>query len=116
MCLYTPLLAIISANVNAKFAGVSWGLGNREVEPQLPDWAVRLKKSHANLLENIAAFIGVVLIAHVVGVHDNYTVAAAWSFVAARLAHTLVYTLGITFLSIRTMLFFASIIALFVIA
>lgn len=108
ICVFTPLLAITSATANAFIAGFGWGLGNRIQEPDFPHWAVRLKKSHANLLENIGVFIGVVLIAHVLNVHDKYTAAGAWGFVLARLLFPVVYTMGVTFLYIRTLLYFAS--------
>lgn len=115
ICIFTPLLAITSASVNGCIAGFSWGLGNRIAEPEFPHWAIRLKKSHANLLENLSVFIGVVLIAHVLQVHDSYTAIAAWSFVIARLLFSAVYTLGITFLYLRTLLYFSSVIAIGVI-
>jgi len=112
MCVFTPLLAITSATINAIIAGFKWGLGNRIEEPNFPHWAIRLKKSHANLLENISIFIGIVLTAHVLSVHDTYTVIGAWGFVLARLLFPVVYTLGITFLYIRTLLYFSSLFAL----
>jgi uncharacterized MAPEG superfamily protein len=110
------LEAVTSGTLNALLAGFGWGLGNRDSEPQLPPWALRLKRAHANLLENLPSFLGVVLIAHVLQVHDQATVLAAWGFVAARLAFAVVYTLGLTFLYLRTLLYFASLCAIGVIA
>jgi uncharacterized MAPEG superfamily protein len=115
MCAFTPLLAIASATANAFIAGFNWGLGNRAEESNFPPWAVRLKRSHINLLENVSIFIGIVLAAHVLNVHDEYTVLAAWGFVVARLLFPIVYTLGITFLYIRTLLYFSSLCAMGVI-
>lgn len=112
MCVFTPLLALTSATVNACIGGFAWGLGNRITEPEFPHWAVRLKRSHANLLENVGIFIGVVLIAQVLNVHDEYTVMAAWAFVIARVLYSVVYTLGVTFLCPRTLLYFGSLGAL----
>ena len=112
MCAFTPLLAIISATANALIVGLKWGLGNRIEEPDFPHWAVRLKRSHINLLENIGIFIGVVLTAHVLNVHDKYTVIGAWGFVLARVLFSVVYTFGMTFLYIRTLLYFSSLFSL----
>jgi len=111
ICLFAPLQAVVSATFNASIAGFGWGLGNRVVEPQLPHWAVRLKRSHANLIENLPTFLGVVLIAHVLNVHDQMTVFAAWGFVVTRLTFAVVYTVGITFLYLRTLMYFASLLA-----
>ena len=112
ICVFTPIHAIISATTNAFIAGFKWGLGNRADEPEFPHWAIRLKKSHANLLENISVFIGVVLVAHVLKVHDEFTVFAAWAFVFARLLYSVIYTLGITFLYLRTLMYFGSLFAI----
>lgn len=112
ICVFTPLLAITSATANALVAGFKWGLGNRVEEPNFPHWAIRLKKSHINLLENVGIFIGIVLTAHVLNVHDEYTVMGAWGFVLARLLFSVVYTLGLTFLYIRTLLYFSSLCAM----
>ena len=115
LCILAPVQALLSATANAWVAGLPWGLGNRMTEPVFPDWAVRLKRAHLNLLENIGVFIGVVLIAHVLHVHDVFTVAAAWFFVLARVLFAGVYTLGITFLYVRTLIFFSSLAAIGVI-
>ena len=116
ICLLAPIQAVTSATLSACIAGFSWGLGNRVTEPVFPHWVVRLKRSHANLLENLPSFIGVVLIAHLVGAHDDYTVYAAWAFVVLRVAFAVIYTLGITFLSLRTLAYFCSLGAIAVIA
>jgi len=116
MCLFAPLNAIVAATANAMAAGFEWGLGNRHVPPDLPHWAIRLGRTHANLLESLPSFVGIVLIAQVLAVHDEVTVLAAWSFLAARVLFAFVYALGITFLYLRTALFFTSVFAMAAIA
>ena len=116
ICLLAPIQAVTSGTVNACVAGFSWGLGNRVTEPVFPPWVMRFKRSHANLLENLPTFIGVVLVAHLVGAHDGYTVCAAWAFVGLRVASAVIYTLGITFLYVRTLAYFCSLGAMAVIA
>lgn len=108
ICLLAPLNAIISATANGFIMGFGWGLGNREQSPTLPHWATRLARSHANLMENLPSFVGVVLIAHVLQVNDQYTELSAWGFVIARILFTVTYTLGITLGFVRTLLYFAS--------
>ena len=116
MCLLAPLNAIVAATANAMAAGFAWGLGNRHAQPDLPYWAIRLGRTHANLLESLPSFVGIVLIAQVLAVHDQVTVFAAWLFLASRVLFAFVYALGITFLYLRTMLFFTSVIAMGAIA
>jgi uncharacterized MAPEG superfamily protein len=116
MCLLAPLHAIVAATANAMIAGFKWGLGNRHTRPDLPHWAVRLSRAHANLLENLPSFVGIVLIGQVAAVHDQVTVSAAWLFLASRVLFVFVYAFGITFLYLRTVLFFTSVIAMGAIA
>jgi uncharacterized MAPEG superfamily protein len=108
LCLIGPINAVIAATVNARYAGLAWGLGNRGTEPDLPGWARRLSRSHANLLENLPSFLGVVLIGYLLHVDDQVSILAAWGFVACRMAFAVVYTAGITVLAVRTLLYFGS--------
>jgi uncharacterized MAPEG superfamily protein len=116
LCLYAPAQATTGAIVNAAIAGFGWGLGNRQVQPELPHWAVRLQRSHANLIENLASFLSLVVIAHLLQVSNPWTVGAAWTFVTCRLLFAPVYALGITVLRLRTLLYFVSVGALAVLA
>lgn len=108
MCLFAPVHGLVSATAVALIAGIQWGLGNRHSEPVLPDWAVRFKRSHANLIENLPSFLGVVLIAHLLHINGPVTALSAWIFVGARLLYVAVYTAGITFLALRTVLYYVS--------
>lgn len=113
MIVFAPLHAIASATANGLSAGLSWGLGNRHSAPNLPLWMIRFGRAHVNLMENLPSFLGVIGIAFMLGVSDHTTRMAAWTFVAARLGFTVVYTAGITFLYLRTVLYYTGVGATF---
>lgn len=60
-------------------------------------WALRAMKAHANAIENLAIFAPAVLILHVLNISTPTTRLAVAAYFFARLAHFLVYTLGIPF-------------------
>ncbi len=63
-------------------------------KPESP-WAQRMVAAHANAVENLVVFAALVLIAQDVKVSSGATVFAAALYFWSRLAHTVVYTLGI---------------------
>lgn len=66
-----------------------------------PAWAERMKKAHANAIENLVIFAPLVLIAHSVG---TSVAVAAQVYFFARLLHFVFYAFGIGLL--RTLAFF----------
>jgi len=64
----------------------------------LPEWAQRSQRVHMNLVESLAPFAILVLILNVSGKADAATVTAAATFFYARVAHAVIYTMGIPFL------------------
>ena len=66
--------------------------------PELPAWVKRCNRAHINAVESIAPFAVMVLIAHVSGAANETTAMWAMVFFFARLAHAIVYWLGIPFL------------------
>ncbi|MEO8702661.1 MAG: MAPEG family protein [Kofleriaceae bacterium] len=68
-------------------------------------WAARLKKAHANAIENLVVFAALVLIAHAAGVSNQMTVMACQIYFWARVVHALSYTFGIPW--VRTIGFLA---------
>lgn len=68
-------------------------------------WGKRAMAAHRNAVENLAIFAPAVLIAHVLNVSTAATEMAAVIYFFARLAHYVVYTLGIPVL--RTLAFAA---------
>ena len=68
------------------------------------DWAYRLANAHRNALENLGVFAPLAISVHVLGLGNATTAAAASIFLWARIAHAIIYTLGIPL--IRTIAFF----------
>ena len=86
----------------------AWGLvdtvGYPDSPPDVPVWSARIKKAHANLVENLLPFGVLVLVAHVGGMANEATALGATLFFWSRVAHAIVYTVGIPWL--RTVAFF----------
>ncbi len=77
-------------------------------------WADRARRAHLNAIENLAVFAPLVLVAAIVDVSTRATVLSAQAYVAARLAHYVIYTAGIPM--IRTVAFLVGAAATVVIA
>jgi uncharacterized MAPEG superfamily protein len=58
-------------------------------------WAQRMMASHANAVENLVVFASLVLIAQDLNISTGATVFACALYFWSRLAHVVVYTLGI---------------------
>lgn len=85
----------------------TWGLTDTvgypdNPKPQSP-WAQRLKKAHANAVENLVVFAALVLAAQAAGVTSAAVATAAVVYFWARVVHALVYAFGIAWL--RTLAF-----------
>lgn len=75
---------------------------SRNDPPQSP-WAQRLYFAHTNAVENLVIFATLVLVLDAIGHSTESTVIACAVYFWARLAHVIVYTLGIPVL--RTLAF-----------
>jgi uncharacterized MAPEG superfamily protein len=114
MLVYTgvlPLLILPAILVGRVLTpgGSKWGLSNRDEPMRFPGWAERAGRAHANLVENLAPFAILVLVAHLSGQANETTALAARAFFWLRLAHAVVYIAGIT--RVRTLIFVASLAA-----
>ncbi len=81
---------------------------------EVPLWGQRANRAHINAVESFAPFAALVLVAHVGGVSNKATAMWAALFFWARLAHAVIYILGIPFL--RTLIFtvgFVAVVGLF---
>jgi uncharacterized MAPEG superfamily protein len=80
----------------AALRGMAGAMGNPSPadKPQSP-WAQRMMAAHANAIENLVLFAPLVLVAHALQISNGTTVAACAVYFWARLAHFIVYTLGI---------------------
>jgi uncharacterized MAPEG superfamily protein len=68
-------------------------------------WADRARRAHINAIENLAVFAPLILVGAIIEVSTKVTVLSAQIYVAARLAHYVIYTAGIPV--IRTLAFLA---------
>ena len=77
--------------------------------PSLPDWVRRANRAHINMVESLPAFAALVLVAHVTGTANSTTAIAAAAFFWARVAHAVVFWLGVPYL--RTLVFAVGVLA-----
>jgi uncharacterized MAPEG superfamily protein len=77
-------------------------------------WADRARRAHLNAIENLAVFAPLVLVAAIIEISTRVTVLSAQIYVAARLAHYIIYVAGIPV--VRTIAFLAGAFATIAIA
>jgi uncharacterized MAPEG superfamily protein len=83
--------------------GVLHEVGNPDTPTVLSPWADRLKRAHANAVENLVVFAALVLIANAAGVRTPATALAATIYLWARVGHAVSYVFGIPW--VRTITF-----------
>ncbi|MEM7188520.1 MAG: MAPEG family protein [Pseudomonadota bacterium] len=71
--------------------------------PELPNWVKRANRAHINSVETLAPIAILLVIAHITGANNEQTALWALVFLCARLAHAVVYWVGVPFL--RTLAF-----------
>lgn len=99
LVLWLPyVLAVIK--VRGLSRAVGYPTGGTE---DLPAWGQRSHRAHLNLVENLAPFAVLVLVAHALGVSNPATVLGAQLFFYARIAHFVFMFAGIPWL--RTLAF-----------
>jgi uncharacterized MAPEG superfamily protein len=79
--------------------------GNLREQSDFPAWVRRANRAHINFVEQFGAFAALVLIAHSTGVSSPTMVLAAAVFFWARVAHFVVFVVGVRILMARTMIF-----------
>ena len=101
---------------------INGGLLSREDYTKLrnvddfPDWVRRANRAHVNLVEQFAAFAGLMVIAHLLQVSTSTTVLAATVYFWARVAHAVIFIAGVNVLMARTLIFTVSFLALLALA
>jgi uncharacterized MAPEG superfamily protein len=83
--------------------GLMAALGNRDDLSEPAPWAARVRRAHANAVENLAVFAALLLAAQAMGVPARLGAAAAEVYFWARLIHFLSYAAGIVL--VRTLAF-----------
>ena len=106
----TVVLAVISATGAMLQVGLPMLAGNRENVPEITGWAGRAMRAHRNMLESLVLFAILVLVAKAIGVSNGMTVLGAEVFVAGRVAHAVLYIIGVPWL--RTVAFAVSLVGL----
>jgi uncharacterized MAPEG superfamily protein len=103
-------LAVVSVVGALLQVGLPKLAGNREDMPEIEGWGGRAERAHHNMLESLALFAILVLTAKVVGVSNATTILGAQIFFWARVAHAVIYIIGIPW--IRTAAWAISVIGL----
>ncbi len=81
-----------------------------------PHWVKRADRAHINLVEQFAPFAALVVVAHLIGVHNAVTVWCVAIFFWARILHAIVYISGFGRFMARTVIFSIAFLALLVYA
>lgn len=85
--------------------GLMGTMGNPSASDKpLAEWAQRAQRAHANAVENLVLFAPAAIAVHVAGLGNSLTATACALYFFSRLAHFIVYTLGIP--GLRTLAFF----------
>ena len=115
--LFSLILMFVQMLVAVTFANFAVGLptlaGNREGMGELPGIGGRAKRAHLNMLENIALFAPLVLVAAVAGKANATTAMGAMIFFWGRLAYAIIYVAGIPWL--RTVSWVVSVVGMIMI-
>jgi len=104
------LFAVVGAMLEV---GIDELASNREYMPKLTGWAERARKGHLNILENLALFAPLVLVAQIAGRTNETTALGAEIFFFARLLYVFVFAAGVPYL--RTLVWTVSVIGLILI-
>jgi uncharacterized MAPEG superfamily protein len=106
----TGLLWIPYILDRAMVRGLMSAMGNPSPQdkPQSP-WAMRLYFAHTNAVENLVVFAPLVMILDSLNISTRTTVLACAVYFWARLAHAIIYTIGVPVL--RTLAFTVGFIA-----
>lgn len=107
LCIGQMLVAVLAAQGQV---GLPVLAGNRDDMPALTGFAGRAQRAHRNMLENLVLFTALVLAAQVSGHANAMTALGAHLFFWARLAHAVIYLVGVPW--IRTGAWAASMVGL----
>lgn len=92
LCIAQMLVAAMATQMQV---GLPMVAGNRDNLPALTGLAGRATRAHRNMLENLALFAALVLVAHVTGHLNAMTALGAQLFFWGRLAHAIIYLIGL---------------------
>lgn len=102
LLVWSAVLALVQVVVAAIAANSQVGLpmlaSNRDHMPPLTGWALRAQRAHLNMLESLTVFAIVILVAHLAGQTNASTAFGAMLFFWGRIAHAVIYLIGIPWL------------------
>ena len=101
------LVAVLAAQAQLSLGTLA---GNRDELPPLTGFAGRATRAHWNMLESLPLFVVLVLVARIAGKTNAATLTGCELFFWGRLAHWLIYLIGIPWL--RTLAWVVSVIGL----
>ena len=108
---YLALTAILTASLWIPYITCQV-MTNGNLKPQnyldptprpVPLWGMRASRAYVNAVESFAPFAALVIVAHLAGKANATTAFLATSFFWLRLAHAVVYLLGVPY--VRTVVF-----------
>ena len=111
---FTALLWVPYLIDRVRVRGITVTVGYPVNPPPPAPWAGRLRLAHANAVENLAVFAALILAAQLSGISTPVTALAGSLYLWSRVAHAIVYTLGVPWL--RTAAFTAGFVAEMMIA
>jgi uncharacterized MAPEG superfamily protein len=108
------LLTVFQGTRNVLALGLATAAGNQHDIAPWTGWNDRLNRAIRNLMEAIAIFVPVVVAVQIAGLNNETTAMGAQIFVIARIAHALVYTLGVPW--VRTAAWFVGVVGIIMVA
>lgn len=101
------LIAALAADIQN---GLAWGIGNRELTPDLAGWSGRAKRAHVNMAENLLPFACLVLVAYSSGKVGELSALGAQVFLLSRVVYAVLYIGGVTYL--RSLAYFGGLVGM----
>ena len=99
MLVFSVGLLLVILLMQGTFGVLSNGLaaqaGPRDRLPEPSIVHARVTRLRANMIENLLLFAPIVLVAHAIGVSKEITILGAQLFFGARLAHAIIYMVGL---------------------
>jgi len=104
------VLILLASTANTRVKSVAWNAGNRDDPAPSTGWPGRADRAYHNMLETLPIFIILVLVAHVANIHSANTVLGAQLYLWGRIAHAVLYHVGVAY--VRTLAWLVSIVGL----
>ena len=104
------LLTVIQGTRNVLVLGLPTAASNQHDIAPWTGWNDRLNRAIRNLIEASAIFAPIVIAVQISGLNNETTAMGAQIFVIARIAHAVVYTLGVPW--VRTAAWFMGVVGI----